>query len=101
MRRFFPHVCERMWHSLRSADNVARVQLKQFIANLDRKSAFNHEEGIVLLVMQVQGRSLQVGDRSLHQVKVAIDICACNPKRPWVGSNHDGLPSLSLSDDQR
>jgi hypothetical protein len=90
-----------MWHSLWSADKVARVQLKQFIANLERKSAFNDEEGIVLLIMMVQGRPLQVSDSCLHEVKAAIDICACNPKRPCVGSNHDGLLSLSLSDDQR
>src|SRR5215813_2151960 len=99
--RFFPHVGERMWHSLWSADKVARVQLKQFIANLDRKSALNDEEGIVLLIMKVQGRPLQVSDGRLHEVKAAIDICTCNPKRPWVGSNHDGLLTLSLSEDQR
>src|SRR5262244_1520449 len=98
---FFPHVCKRMWHSLWSAEKVARVQLKQFIANLDRKSAFNDEEGIVLLIMKVQGGPLQVTAGCLYEVKAAIDICACNPKQPWLGCNHDGLLSLSLSDDQR
>src|SRR5262245_45462407 len=90
-----------MWHSLWSAEKVARVQFKQFIANLDRKSAFNDEEGIVLLIMKVQGGPLQVSDGCLDEVKAAIYICACNPKQPWVGSNHDGLLSLSLADVQR
>src|SRR5262245_51889860 len=90
-----------MWHSLWSAEKVARVQLKQFIANLDCKSAFNDEEGIVLLIMKVQGGPLQVSDGCLYEVKAAIYICACNPKRPWVRSNHDGFLSFSLSDDQR
>jgi hypothetical protein len=51
--------------------------------------------------MKMQGRTLQVSDGCLDEVKAAIDICASNPKQPWVGSNHDGLLSLSLSDDQR
>src|SRR5262252_10519613 len=85
---------------LGAQDKVARVQLKQLIANLDRKGAFNDEESIVLLIMKVQGGPLQVSDGCLHEVKAAIYICACNPERPWVGSNHEGLLSLSLSDDQ-
>lgn len=36
-------------------DKVARVQVKQLIAHLDRQGALDDEEGSVLLMMQVQG----------------------------------------------
>jgi hypothetical protein len=80
---------------------VARVQLKQLIANLHRKRAREDEEGIVLLMMKVQWRALQISDGCLHEVKAAIYICTRDPKRPWIRSNHDGLLALSFSDDQR
>jgi hypothetical protein len=44
-----------VWHSFWSADNVARVQVKQLIASLDRKGALDDEEGVVLLMMKVKG----------------------------------------------
>src|SRR5689334_20056945 len=79
-----------MWHSLWSADNVARLQLEQLIANLYRKGAFDDEEGIVLLVMKCKGGTCR------WVMVASIKSKRPSTSAPVIRNNHESGPIMTV-----